>query len=48
MNKQQFKNLSHAYRWMRRRVGAKMSLLWISHLSLRDGYILSQTIANGV
>lgn len=48
MTKKQFKNLSHAYRQIKRITGnAKESLAWILHYSIEDYFVLKNTIAGG-
>lgn len=46
MTKKQFKNLSRAYRQIKRFTGdANKTLAWILHYSIEDYFILKRTIA---
>lgn len=47
MTKKQFKNLSHAYRQIKRFTNTKESLAWILHYSIEDYFVLKNTIAGG-
>lgn len=42
MNKRQFKNLVHAFRWMRNICGQQQTLAWIGHYNLKDRKILER------
>ena len=42
MNKKQFKNLKHSFRWMRNKDGYLQALAWIGHYSLKDRRILER------
>jgi hypothetical protein len=42
MNKKQFKNLSHSFRWMKNRCGFYQSLAWIKHLDYQSYIILEK------
>lgn len=40
MNKDQWKNLWHSYRWMKRRATWHETVVWIGSYSLADGWLI--------
>lgn len=42
MSKQQYKNLSHAFRWMRQYVTEREAFAWIGHINLTDRRMLER------
>jgi len=42
MNREQYKNLSHAFRWMRRYATETEAFAWVGHFNLTDRYILQK------